>query len=190
MTKQLRKEEYARRSRTMASFFKSPRVIFLRWSVVGSSAASAQLMLNYDRSHPLRRDVLSSCDEKCDRLPGEWIGQLLAFTSSPTPQIFVVATLTYGMVTLASYRLHDDDKYQAWFLMCGILVAAAIGFLDAMDLQGIILSSMPWCITMSLIMSACAHCILRRYKKREAAFDEEMQDEKDCASKWCMFGPR
>lgn len=167
----------------MASFSKSPRVIFLRWCVVGSSAASAQLMRNYDRSHPLRRDMLSSCDGKCDRLPGEWIGQLLALISSPTPPIFVVATLTYGMVTLAFYRLRDDDKCQAWFLICGILVAAVIGVLDAMDLQGIILSFMPWCITMSLIMSASAHCILRRYKKRGAAFDEEMQDEKDCASR-------
>jgi len=150
---------------------------------VGLSAASAQLMLNYDRSRSLRRDMLSSCDRKCGRLPGERIGQLLAFISSPTPPIFVVATLTYGIVTLAFYCLHDDDKYQAWFLMCGILVAAVIGFLDAMDLQGIILSSMPWCITTSLIMSACVHCILRKYKRRKAAFDEEMQDEKDCASK-------
>ena len=60
-------------------------------------------------------------------MPSDWMRRLLAAISFLTSPIFVVATLTYGMATLAFYHPNNDDSYKAWFLMGGILVAIVLG---------------------------------------------------------------
>ncbi|OCL04036.1 hypothetical protein AOQ84DRAFT_417231 [Glonium stellatum] len=175
------KGQNARQRQAPYSLLKPPQVIFLSWFAVGLSLACAQLILNYHRLHPVRSAKLLVYRNNYERLLSEWINQLPSFISSPTPLAFVVATLTYGMSTLAFYRLHEDDRYQTWFMMSGILLAVLMGSLNAMDFQGIILGFAPWCITTSLILSACVHRMLGRDRGWKGVVDAEMQGAKDCA---------
>ena len=81
---------------------------------------------------------------------------------NPPPTLFLVALLTYGMATLSYYKFHKSDKYQDMFVVGGGIVGTAVGCLRGADAQCILLTFVPWCILLSLILSSAAHRVVGR----------------------------
>lgn len=86
---------------------------------------------------------------------------------TPSPAVFVVAIFTHGLATSAYYHIRENDKHKDVFIMGGVLIGTAAGWLGGADVQGILLSFLPVCILASLVLSSFIHQMVGPRWQRE-----------------------
>lgn len=59
--------------------------------------------------------------------------------------------------TAAYYHIRQQDKYKDVFLIGGVLIGSAAGWLSDADVHGILLNFLPWRILGSLVLSSSTH---------------------------------
>jgi len=79
----------------------------------------------------------------------------------------VVAVLTYGLATSTYYLIRKHDEYKDVFIIGGVIIGTAAGWLSDADIQGILLSFLPECILASLVLSAFIHQTVEPRWQRE-----------------------
>jgi len=58
------------------------------------------------------------------------------------------------------YHISKRDRSQNIFIVGSVLAAMAIGGVDCTSVNSIVLTNVPWCISLGLIASVAAHQVL------------------------------
>ncbi|OCK78750.1 hypothetical protein K432DRAFT_444408 [Lepidopterella palustris CBS 459.81] len=81
---------------------------------------------------------------------------------NPSTRAVFSGWLLLALGCTAFYQLHEHDRYQNIFIVGSIIAAAMIGMLESSGGDTIILTNMPWCITLGLVLSGTVHGLVRR----------------------------
>jgi hypothetical protein len=58
------------------------------------------------------------------------------------------------LAVVAYYEAQPGDRHRTAFLLAGVFVATVVGAMEGSSADTIILTNMPWCITLGILMDA------------------------------------
>lgn len=94
----------------------------------------------------------------------------------PSPTAFVLACLICCLTIGILYRNGKGGIYHAYFLAVGLISGLATGLYGTVDMQGIMLSYLPWSVTAALTVSVMVGAIQRGWEKANRALAERHYD--------------
>ena len=89
----------------------------------------------------------------------------------PPPAAFILACLIYASTLVSFYQLHQDDRYQRWFLLTAVCAGACSPLINF----GSIKTCLPISVAIAQWMSAFAHCLYPRWRLRRGERAEAME---------------
>lgn len=82
-----------------------------------------------------------------DILPPSSQDALTTFLKTPSPQVLLLSWLILAIAVSTLYRTHSKHGDSKPYLVGGILVAFVLGWLEGSGMTTVILTDIPWCLT-------------------------------------------
>jgi membrane protein implicated in regulation of membrane protease activity len=73
---------------------------------------------------------------------------------------------------MAYYQLRKHDRHKDLLLVGGGVLGAGASLVYGLDIQGTLLTFMPWCLLLSLVLSPRVHQVLERSRARRLSVEE------------------
>jgi hypothetical protein len=78
----------------------------------------------------------------------------------PSPTTLLVSWLVMTLAVVAYYEAHPGHRHRTAFLFGGVLVATIVGVMEGSGADTIILTDMPWCIALGILIDALMHSLV------------------------------
>lgn len=86
-----------------------------------------------------------------DILPPSSQDALTTFLKTPSPQVLLLSWLILAIAVSTLYRTHSKHGDSKPYLVGGILVAFVLGWLEGSGMTTVILTYIPWCLTVGAL---------------------------------------
>ncbi|KAH8730526.1 hypothetical protein GQ44DRAFT_823248 [Phaeosphaeriaceae sp. PMI808] len=79
----------------------------------------------------------------------------------PSPTTLLVSWLAMAMAAVTYYETHPGHRYRNVFFLGSAFVAVAVGIIEQSNMDTIILTNIPWCLVLSILLDFSVHNIIR-----------------------------
>lgn len=105
-----------------------------------------------------------------ETIPKAWSGEKVANAITawqPSPVQFYYSCGIWAVASVLWFHKHRNEEHQTFALALGILSAICIGATFNMSLEQMGRQAMPWCVIVSLFLSAAVHLALATHASSE-----------------------
>ena len=83
-----------------------------------------------------------------------------ATSNPPSPLTLVVSWVVLAIAVAAYYETHPGHRYRRFFIVGSAFVALLIGVSEQSSMSTMILTNIPWCVTLGILADKLVHSVL------------------------------
>ena len=92
---------------------------------------------------------------------------------SPSPQVLLASWVVLAVAITTYYRTRLGHRHRRCYLIGSMLMAFVVGGLEGSGVATIILTGIPWCLTVGVLLHALLHGADRAWRKQRARTKEQ-----------------